>query len=204
MVMSLARCISAISAGDLIIRQPAVTAVASTNRLAGAAARSPSAMKKRTRSSMPIVPVATPRSLRMPDTTAPQSSSSCHTRTSSLNRVISRARASSKAGATYARSPFAGITSRNGRSLVPQDTSTKYRRLVPGSRMMAPRPCSLMSRRAFSMRACRSSSPIGTGVPGNGSRAAIAVGGITGRLAGRPGPRTSSQAAPPPRRRMPG
>ena len=31
MVMSLARCISAISAADLIMRQPAVTGVASTN-----------------------------------------------------------------------------------------------------------------------------------------------------------------------------
>ena len=33
-----------------------------------------------------------------------------------------------------------------------------------------------MSRRAFSMRACRSSSPIGVGVPGNGFSAAIAGG----------------------------
>ena len=39
-VMSLACCISAISAGDLIIRQPAVTGVASTTCEAGAACAS--------------------------------------------------------------------------------------------------------------------------------------------------------------------
>ena len=125
MVMSLARCISAISAGDLIIRQPAVTGVARPNSSCGAAARRPSGMKKRTRSSTPTLPVATPRSFRMPATIAPQSSSSCQTRMSLVNFVISRARASSNPGATYASSPFAGITSRNGRSLVPQRTFTK-------------------------------------------------------------------------------
>ena len=55
MVMSLARCISAISVGDLIIRQPAVTGVARTTFEAGAACAMPSAMKKRTRSSTPIL-----------------------------------------------------------------------------------------------------------------------------------------------------
>ena len=40
MVMSLARCISAISAGDLNMRQPAVTATASTSSARGAALRS--------------------------------------------------------------------------------------------------------------------------------------------------------------------
>ena len=45
--MSLARCISAISAGDLIMRQPAVTGSALTKSSAGASFRMPLKMKKR-------------------------------------------------------------------------------------------------------------------------------------------------------------
>jgi hypothetical protein len=98
--MSLARCISAISAGDLNMRHPAVTGVARTTFDAGAAFAIPSGMKKRTRSSTPILSVDTPRSFSTPMTTAPQSSSSCQTRTSFVNVVISRARSSSNPGHT--------------------------------------------------------------------------------------------------------
>lgn len=122
MVMSLARCISAISAGDLIMRHPAVTCVAIAYVRCGAAWRMPSAMKKRRRSSKPTVLVATPRSRRMPATTSYGLSSSCQTRTSSENFVSSRARSSSKASVTYASSPVTGMTTPNGRSLSPQRT----------------------------------------------------------------------------------
>ena len=97
-VMSLAYCRHAISAGDLIIRQPAVTGVASTTCEAGAAFCSAAAMKNRTRSSTPIFAVETPRSFRMPLTSASGSSSSSQTRTSVENLITSRARCSSKAG----------------------------------------------------------------------------------------------------------
>ncbi len=100
MVMSLARCMRAISVADLNIRQPAVTGVARTTFEAGAACAMPSAMKKRTRSSTPILAVDTPRSFKIPWTVAPQSSSSCQTRTSLVKVVNSRARASSKPGQT--------------------------------------------------------------------------------------------------------
>ena len=45
--------------------------------------------------------------------------------------------------------------------------------LVPGSRTIAPILFSAMSRRAFSIRALRSSSGIGTALPGNGFKAAM-------------------------------
>ena len=99
-VMSIAYCMFASSAGDLIIRQPAVTGVASTICEAGDAFARPFATKKRTRSSTPIFAVDTPRSLRIPPTSDSGSSSSCQTRTSFENLMTSRARCSSKPGDT--------------------------------------------------------------------------------------------------------
>ena len=99
-VMCIAYCMLAISAADLIIRQPAVIGVARTICEAGSAAASALAMKKRTRSSTPTFVVATPRSRRIPATSVRASSSSCHTRTSLENLMTSRARCSSNAGAT--------------------------------------------------------------------------------------------------------
>ena len=69
------------------------------------------------------------------------------------------------------------MTSRNGRSLRPQRTSTKYDMLVPGSRTIAPMPFSAISRRAFSIRASRSASVIGVGLAGKGFNARIEAGG---------------------------
>src|SRR6266516_4768225 len=54
--MSFARCIRAISAGDLNMRQPAVTGVALANCKFGASFLMPSKRKNRTRSSMPMRP----------------------------------------------------------------------------------------------------------------------------------------------------
>jgi hypothetical protein len=68
------------------------------------------------------------------------------------------------------------MTTRNGRSLRPQRTSTKYDMLVPGSSTIAPSPFSTISRRAFSMRVRRSVSVIGTALPGNGLSARTEAG----------------------------
>ena len=54
--------------------------------------------------------------------------------------------------------------------------------LVPGSSTIAPIPFSAMSRRAFSIRALRSSSEIGTALPGNGFSAAMDGGALLGPL----------------------
>ena len=59
--------------------------------------------------------------------------------------------------------------------------------LVLGSSTSALMPFSTMSFRAFSIRACRSSSAIGVAVPGNGLSAAIGAGalvaaGVAGRV----------------------
>ena len=99
--MSFARCISAISAGDLIIaaargdrrrqHEPA-------GRRRGAQAvgdEEADALFDADRAGRDAAVLQDAR-----DELAPQSSSSCHTRTSSVNLVISRARASSKPGAT--------------------------------------------------------------------------------------------------------
>ena len=90
--MSFARCISAISAGDLIMRQPAVTG---------------SALDELTRRRFSLDAVedeephtlfdadaagGAPRSLRMPATSLYGLSSSCQTRTSFANLISSRAR----------------------------------------------------------------------------------------------------------------
>jgi hypothetical protein len=143
-------------------------------------------MKKRTRSSTPIAAVDTPRSFRIPATSARASSSSCQTRTSVENLITSRARCSSNPGATYAGSPFAGMTSRNGRSLRPQRTSTKYAIDVPDSSTIAPMPCWLMRRCALAIRARRSSAVIGGAGFGRGFKPVIDAG--TAVPCGRPRP----------------
>ena len=125
-VMSLARCMSAISAGDLIIRQPAVTGSALTKSIAGAAFRTPSKMKKRSRSSTPTRPgrdAAVLQDLRDQPIGALVFLPDAHDRGRRAS-ISSRARASSKPGRPTPVA-FRRNDRTNGRSLSPQRTPVK-------------------------------------------------------------------------------
>src|ERR1039457_2768426 len=88
--------------------------------------RTPSNTKKRTDSSMPTRPKATPRSLRIPAIRWYGLSSSCHTRISSPTLISSRARISSNPGSTHAGSPVCVNTTAKLRSLRPQRMPARY------------------------------------------------------------------------------
>ena len=113
---------SASSAADFVTRQPIVTGSALTYSADGAAWRIPSWRKNRTLSSIPIRPVAMPRSRKICATRSYGLSSSSQVRMSSPNRISSRARSSSNFGEIYAGSPRAGRTMANIRSLFPHRT----------------------------------------------------------------------------------
>src|SRR5487761_1897774 len=108
--MSLARCSRAISAGDLIMRQPAVTVSALENSTAGASLRMPSNIPNRTRSSTPTRDA--PASFSACAIFLYASSLSPATRTS----PPMRADFSAPPCATHTKSPLAGITSAEIRS----------------------------------------------------------------------------------------
>ena len=120
-----ARRISSSSWASLNMRQPAVTAVALTNRIAGAAWAMLSANTNRTVSSMPTRPVATPRAFRARAVSSKGLSVSCHVSNSAplasgLRFTCSPARSASNAGQMMAGLPFAGRITANMRSLWPQ------------------------------------------------------------------------------------
>ena len=111
-VMSLARCISAISAGDLIIRHPAVTASALTYSVPAVAWRSPSNTPNGTRSSMPIL-VIPPRSARACAAVRYFSAGSFQIRASPASLL------SGGSGATHTGAPAAGSTHNTSAARLP-------------------------------------------------------------------------------------
>ena len=175
-VMSFAYCMFAISAGDLNIRQPAVIGVARTTCDAGDALASAVGDEEahalfdadlRGRDAAVFQDAADQRHrvlVFLPDADV-------------VRELDDFARALLlEAGRHVGDSPFAGMTSRNGRSLRPHRTLTKYDMLVPPSSTIAPMPCSVISRCAFAMRARRSSSAIGGAGLGSGFSARIDAG----------------------------
>ena len=124
-MMSLARCISAISAGLLIMRSALTGAAPETVLSSGSSRRTPSTMKKRVVSSTASVPAASFFSFSQPAISAKGLSSSCHTRTSPGTSSISRIDGSSKKGVTISTGPSAGITAAVVRSLRHQSTPVK-------------------------------------------------------------------------------
>ena len=107
------------------MRQPAVTGVALTKRMAGAACAMLSANTNRTVSSIPTRPVATPRAFSTRAVNSNGLSVSCHVRSSApdasgLRFTCSPARSASNAGQMMAGLPLAGRITANMRSLWPQ------------------------------------------------------------------------------------
>src|ERR1035438_2651004 len=115
--------------------------------------RTPSKTKKRTDSSMPTRPKATPRSFRIPAIRWYGLSSSCHTRISSPTLISSRARISSNPGSTHAGSPVSVNTTAKVRSLRPQRTPVRYIMAAPDSSTTARSPNSFMASCNLAMRA---------------------------------------------------
>src|ERR1039457_1439005 len=115
--------------------------------------RTPSKTKKRTDSSMPTRPKATPRSFRIPAIRWYGLSSSCHTRISSTTLISSRARISSNPGSTHAGSPVSVNTTAKVRSLRPQRTPVRYIMAAPDSSTTARSPNSFMASCNLAMRA---------------------------------------------------
>ncbi len=115
----------AISWASLIIRQPAVTGVPFTICMAGAALPMLSANVKGMVSSMPILPVVTPRSFRIAAKSAEGDSCSSQARTSLPIFTCSSARAFSNAGVTQAGSPSRVMTQPKNRSDSPQCAPVK-------------------------------------------------------------------------------
>ena len=161
-VMSLARCISASSAADLNIRQPAVTGVALTSS-AEAASRPKAVHDEEAHLLLQAEPAGGDATIaqQAPAIRANGLSSSCQMRTSCPNRISSRARASSNAGQTHPGSPRAGSTSAKVRS----ERRPPYAGEVAhaGAGLQQDGPDALLGHEALRLgdRARRSSSSIG-------------------------------------------